>query len=203
MIDNFEQIKDLLRFEDENEFYFIQIIQRKKEHPELGRNNRLIKAYYVYSIEKFDKYKEEIITMCTAFNARAYIHLNRRNAKVVAFEMMELLATNLKLNQFNFLDDLYNSICGRHHSAKDKTWVIDIDLNKNNPEEIDKIDTITSVINEKCTPEGNKLEALIETKNGYHLITKPFNRKTFSEYFLKLIFILIIQRFFFVIRLQH
>jgi len=35
MIDNFEQIKKLLTFETEDDFYFGQILQRKKEHPEL------------------------------------------------------------------------------------------------------------------------------------------------------------------------
>lgn len=54
MINNFEQIKSLLKFEDENEFYFLQIIQRKKDHKEsnfklgISNNNRLIKAYYIY-----------------------------------------------------------------------------------------------------------------------------------------------------------
>jgi len=30
-------------------------------------------------------------------------------------------------------------------------------------------------------PLGNKILAIIETKNGYHLITKPFNSQTFGE----------------------
>lgn len=177
MINNFDQIKQLLKFENENEFYFLQILQRKKEHPELGKNNRLIKAYYIYSIEKLDKYKEEIIKLCEIFNARAYIHLNRRNSKQVGFEMMELLATNLKLNQTDFLDKLYNSVCGHHHSDKDKTWIIDIDGHW------DK-----HIVREKITedlmeikPVGNKIITWIPTKNGIHLITKPFNSKTFGD----------------------
>jgi hypothetical protein len=181
MVNNFEHIKSLLRFEDENEFYFVQIIQRKKEHANLGRNNRLIKPYFIFSIEQFDKYSLEIFKLCNEFNARAYIHLNRRNAKVVAFEMMELLATNLKLNQFNQLSKLYTTVCGNHHSDKDKTWIVDIDIDKSNPFEMDKIGIIADTINESCLPKGNKLLALIETKNGYHLITKPFNSKTFGE----------------------
>lgn len=174
MINNFDQIKSLLKFENEHEFYFVQILQRKKEHPELGKNNRLIKAYYICSIEKLDKYTEEIIGLCEKFNARAYIHLNRRNSKQIAFEMMELLATNLKLNQFNFLDKLYNSVCGHHHSDKDKTWIIDIDEKG--------FDTSKLAIQlYDIEPVGKKFIAEIPTKNGYHLITKPFNRKTFGE----------------------
>ena len=61
MIDNFNQISGLLKFDNENEFYFLQIIQRKKDHKEgqiLGSDNssRLIRAYYIYSVEQLNKY---------------------------------------------------------------------------------------------------------------------------------------------------
>ena len=50
MIDNFEQISKLLTFTSEDEFYFVQVLQRKKDNPGgyLGSNNssRLIKAYW-------------------------------------------------------------------------------------------------------------------------------------------------------------
>lgn len=177
MINNFDQIKSLLKFENEHEFYFVQILQRKKEHPELGKNNRLIKAYYVYSIEKLDKYTEEIIGLCEKFNARAYIHLNRRNSKQISLEMMELLAHNIRCDQFNFLDKLYNSVCGHHHSTKDKTWIVDID----NQDAI-YVDLIRNSI-QHIEPIGDKLIAKIPTKNGYHLITEPFNSQKFGERF--------------------
>ena len=176
MINNFEQIKSLLKFENENEFYFLQILQRKKEHPELGKNNRLIKAYYIYSVEKLEKYKDEIIKLCEVFNARAYIHLNRRNSKVVGFEMMELLATNLKCDQVNFLDKLYNSVFGHHHSDKDKTWIIDID--EKDPEFLVEIGDVLFNIEPKNI---DKVIDCIPTKNGYHLITKSFNSQKFGE----------------------
>lgn len=184
MINNFEQIKSLLKFENEYEFYFLQILQRKKEHPELGKNNRLIKAYYIYSIEKLEKYQDEIIKLCEIFNARAYIHLNRRNSKVVGFEMMEMLATNLKCDQVNFLDKLYNSICGHHHSDKDKTWIIDIDTVDLTELGI-PLHYIENDLN-NIEPEGNKIIAKIPTKNGIHLITKPFNSQKFGEMYPKI-----------------
>ena len=53
----------MLKFE-EDYFYFIQIIQRKKENPDLGSSNRVIRSYMIGSMEKFDKHKDEIITMC-------------------------------------------------------------------------------------------------------------------------------------------
>lgn len=180
MINNFEQIKGLLKFEDENDFYFVQILQRTKEHPDLGKNNRLLKAYYITSLEKLDKYTPEMITLAKIFNARIYIHLNRRNAKKIALEMMEDLAHCINSNQFE-LSKIYNSVCGRHHSEKDKTWVVDVDLNN-----INKEDSINWWLEFEHNlnlifPEGNKIIAKIITKNGWHLITRPFNSTKFKE----------------------
>lgn len=41
MVDNFEQIGNLLSFDSNDEFYFLQILQRKKDNPSgyLGSNN--------------------------------------------------------------------------------------------------------------------------------------------------------------------
>ena len=47
MIDNFELIKSLLKFESPDDFYHLQILKRKKENPELGSNSRVVKTYYV------------------------------------------------------------------------------------------------------------------------------------------------------------
>lgn len=98
MVDNFNLIRALLdlpekRTEVAQDFYFVQVLQRKKDHKEenkrLGRNNnaRLVKAYYIYSLEQFDEYKDEMIALAGMFNARVGINLNRRNSKKLALEM--------------------------------------------------------------------------------------------------------------------
>ena len=176
MINNFDLISSKLKFENENEFYFLQIIQRKKEVPDLGSNNRVIKTYYVYSLEKLEKYKVEIIELCNLFKARAYIHLNRRNSRILALEMLELLAKNIKSGDYNQLGNLYNSVCGHHHSDKDKTWIVDLD----SKEFKDKHDVWKAI--RQCEPlDVKKMLFEVETKNGFHLITRPFNSKTFGD----------------------
>jgi hypothetical protein len=193
VVDNFNQIANLLKFEDPNEFYFVQVLQRKKDHPELpGPNNRLIKAYYVYSKEKLMQYQEEIINLCFLFGARAYIHLNRRNAKTIALEFLAEVAHNIKSDHLCTMYKAYATVCGRHHSEKDKTWIIDVDCPSDKEITpatiIDRIEADGSVmdiwhfINEELEPiNGDKLVATIRTKNGFHMITKPFNSQKFSE----------------------
>jgi len=182
MIDNFEQISSLMKFDNEDEFYFIQVLQRNKENPELGSNNRLIKAYYCYSLEMLEKYKSEMITLANTFNARIYIHLNRRNARMIALEMMEDLAHSIKSNQF-YLGKIYSSVCGRHHSEKDKTWILDVDnlteyyIKSIDGVHMDKVLETLAVIEPINT---TKVITKIPTKNGFHLICRPFNTQKFT-----------------------
>jgi hypothetical protein len=187
MINNLEQIKTLLKFENKNEFYFIQIIQRNKEHPDLGNNNHLIKAFYIFSIDYLDKKWDEMVTLANTFNARIYIHLNRRNSYDIALDLMENLAHNIKSNQVNFLSDSYESVCGKYKGkGKDKTWVIDIDFLMGK-----RIPSIDDVLRDKICKtlatieplNTTKIIANIPTKNGYHLITNPFNSEKFNKEF--------------------
>lgn len=181
MIDNFNLIKPLLRFDNKEEFYFLQIIQRKKDFEEgqqrLGRNNnnRLIKAYYIYSEEQLDSYKDEIIKLCTLFNARAGINLNRRNQKDVALKVLEILAITLRKNEFDGISKIYNSACGKE-SSTDKLWLMDIDEKLGEDRYFKLRDFLTD-----CKPEGSKILAEIPSKSGFHFITKRFDRETFSK----------------------
>lgn len=177
MIDNFEQISKLLKWENEHEFYFIQVLQRNKENPELSSNNRLIKAYYIYSLENLYKYKSEMIKLAEVFNARIYIHLNRRKADSVALEMLEDLAHCIRSKQY-YLGKIYETACGRHHSDKDKTWIVDVDS-----KDINEVDEIIKVISDLQPTNKEKIIDVIPTKSGYHIISLPFNSQEFSKIF--------------------
>lgn len=181
MIDNFDLIIPLLKFDNPSEFYFLQIIQRKKDFKEgekrLGRNNnnRLIKPYYIYSTEQLLSYKEEIVKLCEVFNARAGINLNRRNQKDVALKCLEILAIALrKDDEFKGVSKIYSSACGKE-SNSDKLWIVDLDK-----DDLENLNEIYKVI-EDSRPNGeSKIIATIPSKSGVHLITKRFDR---SKYF--------------------
>lgn len=180
MVNNFGLISGLLKWDSPDDFYFLQILQRNKEHPNLGNNNRRIREYYIHNIQQLDESELEILQLCNTFNARAYIHVNRRNRRQVALEMLALLAHNIKSSQYEGISRIYESICGKHHSQKDKTWVVDVDTK-------DKavVFQVTELIANMRGAEtaGTMLEDMhiIPTKNGYHVITPAFNSKTFAE----------------------
>jgi hypothetical protein len=178
MIDNTEQIRSLLNFE-EDYFYFIQIIQRKKEVPDLGSNNRIIRSYNISSLEKFDKNIEEIKLLCKTFNARAYIHLNRRKWSRIALECLRHNAELIASGQHDGIKSSFETVVGRNNCepTESKTWIVDIDTK----DEL-VIHRIAHIIDSVMKPDGPKILYCIPTKNGYHLITKKFDVMSFNKY---------------------
>ena len=176
-IDNIEQIKRLLNFTDEGDFYYCLILKRKKDQPEGERDNhqsvRTIKTYCVDSIPYLEKRYDEIKQLCEMFKARAYIHVQKQNHKDVSLNMLATLAERIRDGVSN-QKGLFDSVVGQI-KTQEKRWVVDIDV-----PDYHAVYEITKFI-ETLKPEGSKIESVIPTKNGYHLITGKFDVKTFSE----------------------
>jgi hypothetical protein len=177
MIDNIERIKDLLNFEKEGDFYMLYVFKRKKDQPEGERDNhqsvRTIKTYCVESVEYLEKRYDEIKQLCEMFKARAYIHVQKQNHKDVSLNMMVVLAQRIQdgnLKQQHLFDSVVGSL-----KTREKRWIIDIDTKENGIENL-----ISNEIH-MLRPEGPKVEAIIPTKSGYHLITKRFDVMEFKK----------------------
>lgn len=177
MIDNLDKVLPLLKFESDDDFYYLQILQRKKENPQLGSNSRVIKNYYIASEEYLIKHYEEIKKLCEVFNARASIRLNKRSFEKVGFKAMTNLANTMMNKEYSFLKASYDRACGLGHNDKNKTWIVDIDKN-----EVIWLEQVLNAI-VPCEPLGNKIVIQIPSKSGIHLITKPFNVEQFKKNF--------------------
>lgn len=181
MIDNLEQIKRLLNFTDEGDFYMLYVFKRKKDQPEGERDNhqsvRTIKTYCVNSVEYLEKRYDEIKQLCEMFKARAYIHVQKQNHKDVSLNMMVALAQRIQDGNHK-QQGLFDSVVGQL-KTHEKRWIVDIDT-----KDTSLVENVTAVINVDCEPiGGDKIIEIIPTKNGYHLITEKFNVKTFKEKF--------------------
>jgi len=174
MIDVYNQIKHLLVFESEDDFYYLQILQRKKENPQIGSNSRVIRNYYITSLDYLEKHYEEIKTLCNVFNARAMLRLNKRSFSKVAFKAIQNVANSLSNREYSFVHKSYDRSCGDGHNDSVKKWIVDID----GAVTIQDIDSIYEFIKE-CTPKGDKMLVWLPTKNGIHLITTPFDLSVF------------------------
>jgi hypothetical protein len=177
MINNLDLIKPLLNFTEEGDFYMLYILKRKKDQPEDERDNhqssRTIKTYCIDSLEYLESRYDEIVQLSELFKARAYIHVQKQNHKYVALDMMILLAERIKNGQHN-QKNLFESVVGKVKRMENR-WIVDIDDKDEN-----ELAKTISVVDE-TRPIGNKVEAVIPTKNGYHLITKRFDVEMFRK----------------------
>jgi hypothetical protein len=177
MIDNLELIKPLLNFEEKGDFYMLYVLKRKKDQPEGERDNhqsvRTIRTYCIKSIEQLEKRYDEIKMMCEMFKARAYIHVQKQNHRDVSLNMMVALAQRIQDGNLE-QQSLFDSVVGQLKTLE-KRWIVDIDTK--DEEAVTKIARLV----DHLRPEGPKIEAVIPTKNGYHLITKRFDVMTFNK----------------------
>ncbi|MDA3854960.1 MAG: hypothetical protein PF569_01780 [Candidatus Woesearchaeota archaeon] len=180
MVDNFNQISELLQFSSEDDFYFLQILQRKKDNPTgyLGSNNssRLIKAYYIKSKEELLKRKEEVVKLCEVFNARAGINLNKRSYYKTSFNVLKNIAELMHNKAFTKVHRAWNTACGVHNGG-DRIWLLDFDYIPTNP---DWYIDIKGYLYGQHPMITNKVLAFIPSKNGVHVITKPFDPRQFA-----------------------
>jgi hypothetical protein len=185
MIDNLNIIKTLLNFEKEGDFYMLYVFKRKKDQPEGEKDNhqsvRTIKTYCIDSVQYLEKRYDEIKLLCEMFNARAYIHVQKQNHSDVSLDMMVSLAERIK-NGVKNQKGLFDSVVGQI-KTNEKRWIIDIDNVS--------IDDFTyykyyiemrEYINE-LQLEAKKEQGMtyIKTKNGFHIITQPFNVMKFKQ----------------------
>lgn len=180
MINNFDLIPSLLNFDNSDLFYHLQILRRGKDHPDLPSANRVIKTYYIDNNEKLDKIKQEIIDLCEFFGARAYINLAPKSYRKCTMQCIADMAVRAKDGDFKKIYKTWNTVVG-YIKSSDPHWIVDIDTNFN--EEIDNF------INYQCQPIKydkygelqSKIYTHIPTKNGYHIITSPFNLEQFKK----------------------
>lgn len=178
MVDNFDQIDTFITQKEvtDDTFYFLQIIKRKKENPEQNKNARLVDVFYIKDGEDLQGKKDRIVELCKIHNARAYIHLNKRNKKKVALETLALISRNIANDNYN-IENCYHSCCGQYSKDEDKTWVIDVDTKDQN-----YVRDLIKII-EQIRPFGKKKAlTIIPTKNGYHIITRPFDIQEWRGY---------------------
>ena len=179
MIDNIEQIKELLNFSEKGDFYMLYVLKRKKDQAEEERANhqsvRTIKTYCIESLDHLERRYDEIKTLCELFKARAYIHVQKQNHSDVSLDMLATLAERIKNGATN-QKGLFDSVVGQI-KTNEKRWIVDIDT-KHDIFVKDVMDNLDEV-----QPKGDKVEMVIPTRNGYHLITSKFNVLEFSKIF--------------------
>lgn len=182
IVDNLQRVLPFLVFRSPDDFYYLQILQRKKENPQLGSNSRVIKNYYIDSEEYLIKHYEEIKDLCKQFNARASLRLNRRSYEKVAYKAMVNMANSMGNKEFSFIKKSYDRAVGNGHAEPkgDTTWLLDWDGDFSM---LDSTKVYHAINNSLPLTEKSKCLAYIPSKTGVHIITSPFDARGFKEQF--------------------
>ena len=135
-IDNFDIIRKHLDFIDTKlDRYVVHILRRPKDiSPEmknaLGANEsqRLIKTYYIDSLEYFDKKREAIKELCRANNARAYIIVQPKDNFECLLNLGKKIFDTIQNKNYSVKPEhlIRQAYCEWHKSRK-KVWILDLD----------------------------------------------------------------------------
>lgn len=201
IIDNFDIIRKHLDFVDTKlDRYVVHILRRPKDIPlsmknALGANEsqRLIKTYYIDSLEYFDKKREAIKELCRANNARAYIIVQPKDN----FECL----LNLGENIFKAIRNKNYSVKPEHlvrqafcewHKTRKKQWILDLDLGTDAMVETWvehnfggnvlckrewTLEKVQELVKKHLKLVGKNEDEMytVKTPHGAHIITSPFN----------------------------
>lgn len=188
MVNNLEVLEPLLdrvfKLGDPDLFFHLELIQRKKEVPDINKNSNIVKSY---AIKNFDylvtKLKTEIIPICDVTNARAMINLNPKSFRRVTLSMLRRLSEYIEDNFYEgAVTKIFDSCTASSSIDKsrgvEKLWLIDIDTK--DKEVYDKVQSLVN-LTDPGLPNELRVRGGIETKNGYHLFTVPFNLNKFNQ----------------------
>lgn len=214
-VDNFELIKKNLSFAKKGDCYFIQILRRNVDDPMIGgkkdpryhgrMHSRSSADYLIESPEELDEYKEDIMAICKALNARAYIRLNPRNYEDLRLGVLTNIVAQMNCktasNPIGVVQKVLGKVCTL--TGEEKTWLVDLDaehmpfkdqiieyIAQQSPlkKQAEKnFELIMQIAPEQINGESPyKIYAdshflYVPTLHGMHVITHKFNRKSFRE----------------------
>ena len=175
-IDNFNIVAPWFdNLSDKGDFFFVQVMQRNKEKNNVSSSGYVIKDYHFFDKETFLSKKEEITTLCKAFNARAYFWVNPRNCKEVQYEIIREALEAIELGTHKLFKCVSRAL-GRKRCNKYKSkWILDFDT-----KDWSLINKYLE-INYRCRPDGVKVNTFTKTINCIHVISDPFDLEQFKQ----------------------
>lgn len=181
IVDNFSKIEKLLVFNTNKKdiYYFIQVIQRKKDNPDLGKSEICRGRWYITSIKELNLFKNWIIKTCTEYNGRAYISLTPRSLEKLGKKCLLEYSKRVTIGDYNNIFSIPHKSALSDYTIQSRgvidrpRWVIDLDYDN-----IEFSDKISSFL----TKTGVKLVSDIKTPGGFHKIIEAFNINSISKY---------------------
>ena len=204
-IDNFDIFKSHLTFRDKTDRYIVHIMRRPKdlknlpEMAAIGANEhqRMLRTYYIDSLEYLDRKTPAIRELCVTNHARAYILPQVRNNFECLLSLGEKVLETIRLGNWSVKPEhLLRSAYCEYHKSRDKQWILDLDedcmveyrhtVNYGGQTLTTRKWTVEEVLelvreNLKTCGKDPSLAYVVKTKSGHHIVTSPFNRQKAAE----------------------
>lgn len=184
-INNLELIAPLLPKDNPKVFCHMQIVCRAKDHKDEKVKEGAIKTYFIRDEEHLRKAMPEVILLCEHYGARAYINVSpkgfERLQKLMLVKLVSLVCEGNIQNPRKTLNSAAGAL-----TSKNPVWIVDVDdveIKKLLLEWFDNYFKLDPTIPFYNTREELYLKGIIPTKQGCHLLVKPFNFKEFSSDF--------------------
>lgn len=191
-VDNAKLIRNkLLDFKEPGDFYVFHVIQRAKDKRANGtlrpgdtrdEGQRLIKTWYVDSLDYFDRKLQLMKEIADANYARLYFLPQVRNRLTVNRVLAKAIIDAIDDDHLRYDHLVRTAVCGCH-ASREKRWILDVDddifagdheKSKDLAEALEK--DVLSWWQACPGKEKEKPFTLIyETRNGWGVLTKPFD----------------------------
>lgn len=180
-IDNFDIIKKHLDFKSPLDRYIVHILRRPKDCEELsnqlGSNEaqRLIRTYYIDSLEYFEKKIPAMKELCHSCNARAYIIPQVKDNFECLLNLGKKIFDTIQNKNYSVKPEhLIRQAYCEYHKSRKKVWILDLDDKEMYGWKLEQVVELVK----KWLKEAGKSEDdmyVVPTKHGHHIITSPFN----------------------------
>lgn len=199
MVDNTKLIREkLLDFKEPGDFYVCHVIQRAKDKRADGTLNpgdtrdegqRLIKTWYVDSKNYFEIKLPVMKEVADANHARLYFMPQVRNKLTINRVLAKSIIDAIDETGLRYDHLIRTAVCGCHISRQ-KMWILDVDDENFGGHELARkaADVFDSEIFKwacHAAGPGNLGDAYLariyETRNGWGVVTKPFDLRILSK----------------------
>lgn len=185
IINNLELIAPLLPKDDSMVFCHMQIVCRAKDHKDEKIKEGAIKTYFIKNEEHLRKIMPEVILLCEHYGARAYINVSLKSFEKLQKLMLAKLASLVCEGNIQNPRKTLNSAAGAL-TSRNPVWIVDVDNMEIKELLLEWFDTyfkLDPTLPFCNTREESYLTSIIPTKQGCHLLVRPFNLKEFSSDF--------------------
>ena len=185
VINNLELIAPLLPKDNQKVFCHMQIVCRAKDHKGEKVKEGTIKTYFIKSEEQLRELMPEITLLCEHYGARAYINISPKSFEKLQKLMLIRLTSLVCEDNIQNPRKTLNSAAGALIS-KNPVWIVDVDnmeIKKSLLEWFDKYFELDTTLPFCNTRKELYLTGIIPTKQGCHLLIRPFNLKEFNSNF--------------------